>query len=168
MITEIGNLFLSISASLSLCLLSIIFLGNIIRSSLRYVFCKYLSSFILLFILLSFLSLVYAFLTDDFSLRYVAGNSNISLENIYKFSAVWGAHEGSILLWVLVLSAWTFFISVFSKNLPSTIVINMLAVMGFLILFFLLFILFTSNPFDRVFPVPINGKDLNPLLQDQG
>ena len=168
MITEIGNLFLSISASLSLCLFSIIFLRNVIGSSLRYVFCKYLSSFILLFILLSFLSLVYAFLTDDFSLRYVAGNSNISLENIYKFSAVWGAHEGSILLWVLVLSTWAFFISVFSKNLPSTIVINMLAVMGFLILFFLLFILFTSNPFDRVFPVPINGKDLNPLLQDPG
>ena len=120
MITEIGNLFLSISASLSLCLFSIIFLKNVITSSLRYVFCKYLSSFILLFIFLSFLSLVYAFLTDDFSLRYVAGNSNISLENIYKFSAVWGAHEGSILLWVLVLSAWAYFISVFSKNLPST------------------------------------------------
>ena len=153
----ICNLFLSISASLSLCLFSIIFLKNIISSNLRYIFCKYLSSFILFFISLAFLSLVYAFLTDDFSLRYVAGNSNISLENIYKFSAVWGAHEGSILLWVLVLSAWTFFISVFSKNLPSTIVINMLAVMGFLILFFLLFILFTSNPFDRLSPL-LMGK----------
>ena len=168
MITEIGNLFLSIAASLSLCLFSIIFLKNIIGSNLRYIFCKYLSSSILLFISLSFLSLVYAFLTDDFSLRYVAGNSNISLENIYKFSAVWGAHEGSILLWVLVLSAWSFFISIFSKNLPNNIVINMLAVMGILILFFLIFILFTSNPFDRVFPIPLNGRDLNPLLQDPG
>ena len=116
MITEIGNLFLSISASLSFCLFFIIFLRNLISDSLRYIFCKYLSSFILLFIFLSFLSLVYAFLTDDFSLRYVAGNSNISLENIYKFSAVWGAHEGSILLWALVLSAWSFFISVFSNG----------------------------------------------------
>ena len=95
-------------------------------------------------------------------------NSNISLDTIYKFSAVWGAHEGSILLWVLILSLWGSGVALLSKNLPKTIVSDMLFVMGFLLLFFLLFILLSSNPFDRIFPVPLNGRDLNPLLQDPG
>jgi cytochrome c-type biogenesis protein CcmF len=114
------------------------------------------------------LFLAYAFLIDDFSLRYVANNSNISLENIYKFSAVWGAHEGSILLWALVLSLWSACISLFHGNIPKKILIDMISVMGILLLFFLVFILFSSNPFDRIFPIPLNGKDLNPLLQDPG
>ena len=168
MITEIGNLFLSISATLSLCMFSIIFLKKFIDVDLRYVFCKNVSFVVLLLIFLSFSLLAYAFLIDDFSLRYVASNSNITLENVYKFSAVWGAHEGSILLWVLILSLWSACISLFSGKIPKRIVIDMISIMGVLLLFFLVFILFSSNPFDRIFPIPLNGKDLNPLLQDPG
>jgi len=168
MIPEIGNIFLSISASISLCLFSLIFIKRYVDINFRYTLSKYLSIFIFFFIFVSFLLLSYAFLTDDFSLRYVANNSNVSLENVYKFSAVWGAHEGSILLWVLVLSLWNFFISIYSKTIPKSIVVDMLSIMGILLLFFLLFILFTSNPFDRIFPIPLNGRDLNPLLQDPG
>ncbi len=168
MISEIGNIFLSISASISLCLFSLIFFKRYVDINFRYTLGKYLSTFIFFFIFVTFLLLSYAFLADDFSLRYVASNSNVSLENVYKFSAVWGAHEGSILLWVLVLSLWNFFISIYSKTIPKSIVVDMLSIMGILLLFFLLFILFTSNPFDRIFPIPLNGRDLNPLLQDPG
>lgn len=168
MITEIGNLFLSISATLSLCMFAIIFLKKFIDVDLRYTFCKNVSFIVLLLIFLSFSLLAYAFLIDDFSLRYVASNSNITLENVYKFSAVWGAHEGSILLWVLILSLWSACISLFSGKIPKRIVIDMISIMGVLLLFFLVFILFSSNPFDRIFPIPLNGKDLNPLLQDPG
>ena len=134
----------------------------------RLLFCKLFIHLITFLIFISFCLLISAFLTDNFSLRYVANNSNISLDTIYKFSAVWGAHEGSILLWVLILSLWGSGVALLSKNLPKTIVSDMLAVMGFLLLFFLLFILLSSNPFDRIFPVPLNGRDLNPLLQDPG
>ena len=168
MISEIGNLLLSISTSLSLCMFSVVFLRKTINIDLRYIICKNLSFFILFFTFLSFVFLSYAFLIDDFSLRYVANNSNISLENIYKFSAVWGAHEGSILLWVLVLSLWGACIPLFSKKIPKDILVDMISMMGILLLFFLIFILFSSNPFDRIFPIPLNGKDLNPLLQDPG
>ena len=168
MITEIGNLLLSISATLSLCMFSIIFFKKTVDINLRYVFCKKLSFTILFLIFFSFSLLAYAFLIDEFSLRYVANNSNISLENIYKFSAVWGAHEGSILLWVLILSLWSACISLFPSRIPKKILIDMTSIMGILLLFFLVFILFSSNPFDRIFPIPLNGRDLNPLLQDPG
>ena len=168
MITEIGNLLLSISATLSLCMFSIIFFKKTVDINLRYVFCKKLSFIILFLIFFSFSLLACAFLIDEFSLRYVANNSNISLENIYKFSAVWGAHEGSILLWVLILSLWSACISLFPGRIPKKILIDMTSIMGILLLFFLVFILFSSNPFDRIFPIPLNGKDLNPLLQDPG
>ena len=168
MITEIGNILLSVSAALSLCLFSFIFLKKAINIDNCFHFSKNISLIILISLLSSFLLLSYAFLTDNFSLRYVATNSNLTLENIYKFSAVWGAHEGSILLWVLVLAFWCFSIALFSKHIPKKIIVDMLAIMGILILFFLLFILLTSNPFDRIFPIPLNGNDLNPLLQDLG
>jgi len=168
MIPELGNFILSVSASLSLCMFSLAFFKKYINTDTSYYMCKNLSFFILFFIFLSFCLLSYAFLIDDFSLRYVANNSNVALDNIYKISAVWGSHEGSILLWVFVLSIWCFLISLYSDNMPKTIIIDMLSVMGILLLFFLIFILFTSNPFDRIFPIPLNGRDLNPLLQDPG
>ena len=168
MITEVGNFILSISATLSLCMFSVIFFKKYVGINSRYTFCKIISLTISFLILVSFILLAYAFLTDDFSLRYVANNSNISLDTIYKFSAVWGAHEGSILLWVLVLSVWASCIPILSSNMPKKIIIDMLSIMGILILFFLIFILFSSNPFDRIFPIPLNGRDLNPLLQDPG
>jgi cytochrome c-type biogenesis protein CcmF len=168
MITEVGNFILSISATLSLCMFSVIFLKKYVGINSRYTFCKIISLAISFLILVSFILLAYAFLTDDFSLRYVANNSNINLDTMYKFSAVWGAHEGSILLWVLVLSVWASCIPILSSNMPKNIIIDMLSIMGILILFFLIFILFSSNPFDRIFPIPLNGRDLNPLLQDPG
>ena len=168
MINELGNIFLSISATLSLCMFGIIFLKNRLASDARLLLCRNFSYITSTLIAISFFVLAYAFLTDDFSLRYVANNSNINLESIYKFSAVWGAHEGSILLWVFVMSVWCSLIAIFSKSMPKVIVADMLSIMGLLLLFFLIFILFSSNPFDRIFPIPSNGRDLNPLLQDPG
>ena len=168
MINELGNIFLSISATLSLCMFGIIFLKNRLASDTRLLLCRNFSYITSALIAISFFVLAYAFLTDDFSLRYVANNSNINLESIYKFSAVWGAHEGSILLWVFVMSVWCSLIAIFSKSMPKAIVADMLSIMGLLLLFFLIFILFSSNPFDRIFPIPSNGRDLNPLLQDPG
>ena len=168
MINELGNIFLSISATLSLCMFGIIFLKNRLASDARLLLCRNFSYITSILIAISFFVLAYAFLTDDFSLRYVANNSNINLESIYKFSAVWGAHEGSILLWVFVMSVWCSLIAIFSKSMPKAIVADMLSIMGLLLLFFLIFILFSSNPFDRIFPIPSNGRDLNPLLQDPG
>ena len=168
MITEFGNFFLSIAASLSLCLSGLLFFKKYIDDGTRYEISLKLTNFNFLFLLLSFVILAYGFLTNDFSLKYVANNSNLNLDTIYKFSAVWGAHEGSILLWVLVLSSWAVLIGKSSKSLPKGFVVDMLGIMGILSMFFIIFILFTSNPFDRLFPVPPNGRDLNPLLQDPG
>ncbi|MDJ0698952.1 MAG: heme lyase CcmF/NrfE family subunit [Woeseiaceae bacterium] len=120
------------------------------------------------FVLFSFLCLTWSFLQSDFSVAYVANHSQIDLPDVYKVSAVWGAHEGSLLLWVLILSAWTIAVSRFSHNLPDAFSARVIAVLGLLSVGFLLFMLLTSNPFDRLFPAPVDGADLNPLLQDPG
>ncbi|MNF58265.1 Cytochrome c-type biogenesis protein CcmF [compost metagenome] len=121
------------------------------------------------FLLFSFLCLTQAFLVDDFSVAYVAKNSNSALPWFYKFSAVWGAHEGSLLLWALILGAWTFAVSIFSRQLPEVMLARVLGVMGMISVGFLLFLIVTSNPFERLLPnAPADGRDLNPLLQDFG
>lgn len=121
------------------------------------------------FLLFSFGCLTWAFLHDDFSVAYVTSNSNSALPWYYKFSAVWGAHEGSLLLWALILGGWTFAVSVFSRQLPEVMLARVLAVMGMISTGFLLFLIITSNPFSRLLPqVPADGNDLNPLLQDPG
>ncbi|WP_263139370.1 heme lyase CcmF/NrfE family subunit [Pseudomonas sp. RIT-PI-AD] len=121
------------------------------------------------FLVFAFACLAQAFLTDDFSVAYVASNSNSSLPWFYKFSAVWGAHEGSLLLWALILGGWTFAVSIFSRQLPEVMLARVLAVMGMISVGFLLFLIITSNPFSRLLPqVPADGNDLNPLLQDFG
>ena len=117
---------------------------------------------------ISFICLIATFIGEDYSLDYVAKNSNSSLPLIYKISAAWAGHEGSMLLWCLVSSFWMFLASIYSKDLPHTLRINFLAIMGLLNLGFLLFVVATSNPFDRNMTVPIDGGDLNPLLQDFG
>ena len=119
-------------------------------------------------VLVAYLCLSYAFVVDDFSVRYVADNSNSLLPLYYKLSAVWGAHEGSLLLWVLTLCAWTVAVTIFSRGLPERFVAGVLAVMGFISVGFLLFIVSVSNPFARLFPPAPEGRDLNPLLQDPG
>jgi cytochrome c-type biogenesis protein CcmF len=117
---------------------------------------------------IAFTCLLQAFLTDDFSVVYVASNSNTLMPTIYKVSALWGAHEGSLLLWALMLAAWGAAVAAFSSNLPQPVVARVLSVMGMVAIGFLLFMLLTSNPFDRIFPAPPEGRDLNPLLQDPG
>ncbi len=121
-----------------------------------------------LFVSISFGILVYSFLINDFSISYVANNSNTLLPWVYRFSAVWGAHEGSLLLWTLILSIWTIAVTFFSHRLPEYFLSRVIGVMGLVSIGFLLFMLFTSNPFERIFPIPLDGADLNPLLQDPG
>ena len=121
------------------------------------------------FALLSFMCLVYAFVSDDFSVAYVASNSNTLLPLQYKITATWGGHEGSLLLWILVLAGWTQAVGMFSYRLPHELSARVLSVLGLVSVGFLLFILFTSNPFARILPFPpLDGNDLNPLLQDFG
>jgi cytochrome c-type biogenesis protein CcmF len=122
----------------------------------------------LLFVAVAYGCLTYAFIVHDFSVSYVAHNSNTELPLLYRISGVWGAHEGSLLLWGLVLAMWTGAVSVFSRSVPENMVARVLGVMGMVSVGFLLFMLFTSNPFERLFPVPLEGRDLNPLLQDPG
>ena len=111
----------------------------------------------------------YAMATDDFSVSYVAGHSNSDLPMRYKISAIWGGHEGSMLLWIWILTLWMLAVSVFSRDLPKQMLATVLGVMGIVALGFILFVLLTSNPFDRLLPdVPADGRDLNPLLQDIG
>jgi cytochrome c-type biogenesis protein CcmF len=112
--------------------------------------------------------LVGSFLRDDFSVAYVATNSTRALPLRYKVAALWGGHEGSMLLWLLILSVWMFAVSLFSRHLPEAMVARILGVMGLIAVGFLLFILLTSSPFERLIPGPEEGRDLNPLLQDPG
>ena len=117
---------------------------------------------------ISFLCLMYGFIVNDFSVQYIATQSNSLLPLQYRIAAIWGGHEGSMLLWVLMLSGWTFAVALFSKNLPDDMAARVIGVMGLVSVGFVLFILLTSNPFDRLIPPALDGRDLNPLLQDPG
>ncbi len=119
-------------------------------------------------VILSFLILDYAFYANDFSVYYVATTSNSQLPLIYRLAAIWGGHEGSMLFWVSILAVWTLAVTFFAKELPLRFRSSLLAVMGLISVGFIMFILFTSNPFERIFPAPYDGRDLNPLLQDPG
>jgi cytochrome c-type biogenesis protein CcmF len=119
-----------------------------------------------IFVAIAFCCLGYSFITNDFSVLNVATNSNSQLPLHYRLAATWGSHEGSLLLWTLMLSLWTVAVSLFSRHLPEEMVARVLGVMGFISVGFLLFMLLTSNPFTRLSPVPVDGRDLNPLLQD--
>jgi cytochrome c-type biogenesis protein CcmF len=117
---------------------------------------------------LSFATLAASFLNNDFSVVYVAQHSNSLLPKPYQFAAVWGGHEGSLLLWVLLLALWSVAVAVFSRSLPLDMVARVLGVLGLVSVGFLAFILTTSNPFERLLPAAMDGRDLNPLLQDPG
>jgi len=121
-----------------------------------------------MFIVVAFICLAYAFLNDDFSVTYVATNSNSAMPVQYKIAGIWGGHEGSLLLWMLMLSGWMFAVTLFSKNLPQDMASRVLGVMGLISVGFISFMVFTSNPFDRLLPAAVDGRDLNPLLQDFG
>jgi cytochrome c-type biogenesis protein CcmF len=122
----------------------------------------------LLLVASAFAILMHGFVTQDFSLRYVAQNSNSLLPWFYRCTAVWGAHEGSLLLWALILALWTGAVARFSRRLPDEVVARVLGVMGLIAVGFLAFLIFTSNPFERLLPAAAEGRDLNPLLQDPG
>ncbi len=119
-------------------------------------------------VLFAFACLMQAFVANDFSVAYVAAHSNSKLPTMYRASAVWGGHEGSLLLWVLMLTGWTFAVSLFSRQLPQAMVARVIGVLGLVSAGFLMFMLFTSDPFDRLLPGAPDGQDLNPLLQDPG
>ena len=116
----------------------------------------------------AFVCLVSCFVRNDFSVLYVASNSNSSLPLQYRIAGVWGGHEGSLLLWLAMLSAWMLAVAQWSSRLPPPFVARVLGIMGWIAVGFILFMLTTSNPFDRLVPVPMDGNDLNPLLQDPG
>jgi len=121
-----------------------------------------------LLVVIAFACLAAAFVGNDFSVLNVATNSNSELPLHYRFAATWGSHEGSLLLWTLMLAGWTFAVTLFSRNLPPVLLARVIAVMGWVSVGFLLFLLFTSNPFERLVPPAPEGRDLNPLLQDPG
>ncbi|HEV2007150.1 MAG TPA: heme lyase CcmF/NrfE family subunit, partial [Burkholderiales bacterium] len=120
------------------------------------------------FVAIAFGCLAWSFVNNDFSVLNVASHSNSQLPLPYRFAATWGSHEGSLLLWVLMLNVWTVAVTVFSRQLPEPMVARVLGVMGLISVGFILFMLLTSNPFERMLPPAADGRDLNPLLQDPG
>ena len=169
MIPELGNFSLVLALSLALLLSVLPMVGVYKNNQMLMTLSRPLCSGIWVFMVISFACLAWAFLHDDFSVAYVSRNSNSLLPVYYKFTAVWGGHEGSLLLWVLMVASWTYAVSLFSRNLPLDILARVLSVMGIISVCFLVFMLLTSNPFDRLMlSTPAEGTDLNPLLQDFG
>ncbi|GAB2779987.1 heme lyase CcmF/NrfE family subunit [Halomonas shantousis] len=166
---ELGHFALIIALGLA-CLQAVVPLaGAATRRPLWIAFAQPMAWGQFAFLLVAYLCLTGSFLLDDFSVAYVANNSNSMLPWYYKFSAVWGSHEGSVLLWSLMLGGWGFAVSLYSRNLPRDMLARVLGVMGVVSAGFLLFIIMTSNPFERLLPdMPQDGGDLNPLLQDFG
>ncbi len=116
----------------------------------------------------AFACLAQSFMVNDFSVKYVAEHSNTQLPDMYRFAAVWGGHEGSLLLWLLMLAGWGVAVATFSRSLPDVVVARVLGVLGLVAIGLMAFVLLTSNPFERLLPSPAEGRDLNPLLQDPG
>ncbi len=168
MIPEIGHYALILALSLAIIQAVIPLAGSYTNTHSWMALSRPLVWGQLLFLTLSTVVLANAFLANDFSVIYVAQHGNTKLPDLYKISAVWGAHEGSLLLWAFLLAAWSAAIALFSRNLPLPVVARVLSVMGMISIGFLLFLLMTSNPFDRTFPVPFEGRELNPMLQDPG
>tara|TARA_R110002110_G_scaffold66978_1_gene183039 strand:+ start:134455 stop:136431 length:1977 start_codon:yes stop_codon:yes gene_type:complete len=169
MIPEVGHFALIISLCLAVILTTVPLWGAWRRNTAAMALAPGLAVGLLFFTAISFVCLTIAFLQDDFSVKVVAANSNSLLPAMYKFSAVWGNHEGSLLLWVLILALWTAAVAVLSPQLPLLVLSRVLAVMGSVGVGFLSFSLLTSNPFERLLPgIPADGNDLNPLLQDPG
>jgi cytochrome c-type biogenesis protein CcmF len=168
MMPELGHFALILALTLALILATFPMIGSLANIPSWVALSRPVALGQFVFIAIAFGCLVNAFLTNDFSVAYVAQNGNTLLPPIYKISAVWGAHEGSLLLWVFILSAWTVAVALLGRHLPAVVLARVLSVMGLVSIGFLAFLLFTSNPFARTFPVPAEGGDLNPLLQDPG
>ncbi|MEZ8689575.1 heme lyase CcmF/NrfE family subunit [Vibrio splendidus] len=167
MIAEIGHFAMILSLGLGLLLSVLPLYGAARNNTLLMNSARPLSWGMFGFLAISFFILCYAFYTNDFTVQYVASNSNSQLPWYYRITAVWGAHEGSLLLWVLIQAGWTVAVATFSRGMPQESVARVLAIMGLITVGFLLFIIVTSNPFLRTLPYfPVDGRDLTPLLQD--
>ena len=166
---ELGHFALLLCLPLAIALSVLPLLGAWRRNTLWMRSAALFAAGQWVFLLLSFAFLARAFIGDDFSVKLVAMHSNSALPAHFKFSALWGNHEGSLLLWVLILASWTLAVACFSKRLPLDIYARVLSVLGMVSVGFLLFIILTSNPFERLLlDTPVDGRDLNPLLQDVG
>ena len=168
MIPEIGHFALILALCVAIFLSVIPMLGSFVNQRSWMAFARPAAQVQFLLVGISYAILTHAFLIHDFSVSYVANTSNLSLPLIYRISGVWGSHEGSLLLWLLILAGWTAAVSVFSRGIPLQMVARVLSVLGMISIGFTLFMLLTSNPFDRLLPAPANGQSLNPLLQDFG
>lgn len=169
MIAQFGQLFLILALVFALATAFYPLIGVLTDKATLQRTAVIYARLLYLFLGLAFLSLVYAFSIDDFSLIYVATNSSRELPLMYKLCAVWGGHEGSMLLWVMILSTWMVAITFFRKPLSDVMLARVLVVLASVAIGFLLFILATSNPFTLLYDnIPLNGRDLNPLLQDPG
>ena len=169
MIPEYGHFALILALCLALLQSGVPLWGALTGNHHMMAMSRSLAAGQFTFIAIAFAVLSYLFLQDDFTVKVVAAHSNSQLPWMYKLSAVWGNHEGSLLLWVLILSVWSLAVAIFSRQLPVDMLARVLSVMGMISVGFLLFSLLTSNPFDRHLPnSPMDGSDLNPLLQDFG
>ncbi|GIU37224.1 heme lyase CcmF/NrfE family subunit [Shewanella schlegeliana] len=168
MIPELGHFSLIIGLAFAM-LLAIVPLVGVARKDqylVRYAWP--LSYGMFFFILFSVVALGYSFAVDDFSVAYVAHHSNSELPIFFKIAAVWGGHEGSLLFWVFSLAAWAAAVALFSKGLEEVFTARVLSILAMILIGFTLFMLLTSSPFARLFPIPMEGRDLNPMLQDVG
>ena len=168
MIPELGNFALIIAFLISLVLGVVPLIGAHRNRAALIAVARPAAQGQFVFVALSFACLTWAFVSNDFSVQYVAQHSNSALPLQYRITGVWGSHEGSLLLWGLILALWTLAVTVFSRSLPDVFVARVLGVLGLVSAGFLSFILFTSNPFVRLVPGAGEGRDLNPLLQDPG
>ena len=161
MIAELGNYALALSLAIAI-LLAIFPLWGAEKGSVQLMSLARPMTYGLFVVLtFSFGALFYLFAVNDFSVQYVVNNSNTTLPIYYRLSAVWGSHEGSLLLWIWLLSLWSAAVALFSKHLPQEATARVLGIMGIISIGFLLFMLFTSNPFNRTFPeFPVDGKEL--------
>ncbi|MFA3793010.1 heme lyase CcmF/NrfE family subunit [Aliiglaciecola sp. SL4] len=169
MFAELGHFSLVLALLMSM-LLSVYPMWGAYKNQVQYMaLAKPLAIGMFLFTAISFGALVNAFYTDDFSVAYVANHSNSLLPWYYKITAVWGGHEGSFLLWILIFSIWTVGVAVLSRGIPQAMVARVLSILGMVAIGFYLYLLLASNPFESLLPFyPVDGRDLNPLLQDFG
>ncbi|THA00075.1 heme lyase CcmF/NrfE family subunit [Rodentibacter pneumotropicus] len=169
MIAEIGNYALALSLAVSLMLAIFPLWGAEKGNTQLMVLARPMTYGLFVSLTIAFVALFYLFAVNDFSVQYVVNNSNSTLPIYYRLSAVWGSHEGSLLLWIWLLALWSVAVALLSKHLPQEAAARVLGIMGIISVGFVLFVLFTSNPFIRTFPdFPVDGKELNPMLQDVG
>ena len=168
MIPELGHFALILALCSAIVLFIVPLVGSFTGHSSWMEVAKPAAGAHAFLISLSYACLTWAFVSNDFSVLYAANTSNSGLPLMYKISGVWGGHEGSILFWCFISALWTGAVAVFSRSLPQVLLARVLSVLGFISIGFLLFVLLTSNPFERLFPVPMDGASLNPLLQDPG